>query len=113
MDRELGRNPELCRGTAYVTLLQAYQASGDLGAQKEGVFGPAAQRYICANGGQSARMTFNYGAADFLFDRQHNRTVLVWGVSRTVASHARDKAYHASHSTAGPDLDEGHAWSQA
>ena len=114
IDRELGRNPELRRGTAaYATLLQAYQASGNLVALKDGVFDHAAQLYISANGGQSALMTFNDGSADFLFDRQHDRTVLVWGVSRTVAAHSRDNAYHAGYPVAGPDLDKGHAWSHA
>ncbi len=114
IDRELGRNPELRRGTAaYATLLQAYQASGDLAALRDGVFDHAAQLYRHINGAGSALVTFNDGSADFLFDRQHDRTVLVWGVSRTVPAHSRDDAYHSGYPVAGTDLDKGHAWSHA
>ncbi len=114
IDRELGLNPELRRGTAaYVALIQAYQGGGDLAALREGVFEHAAQLYRSANGNRAALVTFNDGAADFLFDRLVERTVLVWGISRTVPANTRDDAYHAGYPTAGRDLDKGHAWSHA
>ena len=117
IDRELGRNPELRSGvSAYSELLRAYQKSGDKRQLSVGILDHAARQYRKGGVPRAKFVTFNDGAADFLFDLTHERTILVWGLSRTVAPGTRDKKYHAGFSAAGKkgeQLEKGHAWAHA
>lgn len=114
IDRELGRNPELRSGvSAYSELLRTYQKSRDKQQLSLGILDQAAREYRKGGVPQAELVTFNDGAVDFLFDLTCERTVLVWGVSQTVAVNSRDDAYHAGFPRAGKGLDKGHAWSHA
>ena len=114
IDRELGRNPELRSGvSAYSELLRTYQKSRDKQQLSLGILDQAAREYRKGGVPQAELVTFSDGAVDFLFDLTCERTVLVWGVSRTVAANSRDDAYHAGFPRAGKGLDKGHAWSHA
>lgn len=113
IDRELGRNPEIRSGTAaYAHMLGAWQRTGDGVRLLDRILSYAARRYREAGAPRAALVTFNDGAADFLFDPERERVVLVWGTSR-VAAAARDSAYHAGYPRAGDGLDKGHAWAHA
>lgn len=114
IDRELGRNPELRSGhSAYAAMLQDFRATGDGGRLRAGILDAAARQYRKDGVPDAALVTFNDGAADFLFDLTRERTVLVWGVSRDVETGSRDEAYHKGYPRAGIGLDKGHAWSHA
>jgi len=114
VDQELGRNPELRSGmAAYAAMLKEYGITGDSGRLLTGILDNAARQYR-KNGVPDAQLvTFNDGAADFLFDLTLERAVVVWGVSRKIAPNTRDTSYHAGYPRAGDGLDKGHAWSHA
>ena len=114
IDRELGRNPEIRSGmSAYSGMLQQFQASGDGAGLLNAILDHAAAHYRASGVNDARLVTFNDGSANFLFDTLRERTVLVWGLSRTVAPGTRDNAYHAGFPRAGDNLDKGHAWSHA
>jgi len=113
IDAALGTNPALRSGTAaYVALLQDFQTSRDERRLIAGIVEYAAQQYR-QNTPNAQLVTFNDGAADMLFDRTCERTVLVFGITRTVAPGTRDNAYHGGYPRAGDGLDKGHAWAHA
>jgi hypothetical protein len=114
IDREFGRNPELRSGAAaYAGMLQIFQMSGDAEELLAGILKHATRQYLKVAEGFPDLVIFNDGAANFLFDISAGRTVLVWGISRSVAANSRDDAYHAGYPRAGDGLDKGHAWSHA
>jgi hypothetical protein len=114
IDRELGRNAELRDGlSAYAHLLDDFHASGDGERLLNGILDHAAWQYRRNGQPNASFVTFDDGSANFLFDLVRERTVLVWGRSRTTATGSRDNAYHAGYPRAGDDLDKGHAWSHA
>lgn len=114
IDREFGHNPELRSGAAaYAALLQDFRRSGKVGPLLDGVLDHAARQYRKSAGVRPKLLVFDDEAANFLFDEAAARTVLVWGVSRSVATNSRDRAYHAGYPRAGEGLDKGHAWSHA
>lgn len=114
IDRELGCNTELRSGhAAYAALLQEFQSTGDRKRLVKGVLDNAALQYRKSGIANAELVTFNDGAADFLFDLLCERAVLVWGVSQSVAAGSRDDAYHGGYPRAGDGLDKGHAWSHA
>jgi hypothetical protein len=114
IDRELGSNPELQSGlAAYATILKEYRSTGNGSRLLKGILDNAARQYRKSGVPDAQLVTFNDGAADFLFDLTLERTVVVWGVSRTVAANTRDNAYHGGYPRAGDGLDKGHAWSHA
>ena len=114
IDRELGRNPEIRSGhSVYTVMLRHFQSTGDGKRLRAGILDHAARQYRKNGVPRAELITFNDGGADFLFDLLFERTVLVWGVSQTVAAGSRDNAYHAGYPRAGEGLDKGHAWSHA
>ena len=114
IDREFDRNPELRTGAAaYAGMLQHFQRTGDAKGLLDGILEHAARQYRKVVEGYPELVVFDDGAANFLFDLSADRTVLVWGVSRSVASNSRDDSYHAGYPRAGDGLDKGHAWSHA
>lgn len=114
IDRELGRNPELRSGyAAYAALLQEFRSTGDWPRLFEGILDNAARQYRKGGVPNPEFVTFDDGGANFLFDLKHERSVLVWGVSRAVPAGTRDNLYHSGYPRAGAGLDKGHAWSHA
>jgi hypothetical protein len=114
IDRELGRNVELRSGTAaYAAMLGQYAIDGDGARLLEAILTHAAHEYRQGGVAEAELVTFSDRNADFLFDLALERTVLVWGTSRTVPANSRDDAYHAGYPRAGDGLDKGHAWSHA
>ncbi|WP_137177758.1 hypothetical protein [Roseomonas sp. AR75] len=114
IDRELGRNPELRSGmAAYAALLTDFGATGNDAPLLEGILDHAATQYRKAGVPDAQLVILDDGAVDLLFDLTRERTVIVWGRSRSVAPNTRDSAYHAGYPRAGDGLDKGHAWSHA
>ena len=114
IDRELGRNPELRIGyAAYAAMLQDFQSTQDGKRLLAGILDHAAGQYRKSGVPSAKFVTFDDGGANILFDLARERTVLVWGVSRTVPARSRDNSYHRGYPRAGKDLDKGHAWSHA
>lgn len=108
IDRELGANPEIRSGnSAYATMLAEYRA-GSCGEKfLQAILDHAVGQHR-ANGRPNTQfVTFSDGSANFLFDTTDDRSVLVWGVSQTVAAGTRDNAYHAGYPRAGDGLDKG------
>ncbi len=114
IDRELGCNLELRSGyAAYGFMLWPFQATGDVRRLLVGILNYAGRQY--RNGGvpNAELVRLHDGRANFLFDLHLERTVLVWGISQSVAAGSRDNTYHAGFPRAGDGFDKGHAWAHA
>ena len=119
IDAALGSNPAVRSGySAYAALIATYDkaAPANVGQARddliEGMVSLAADTYAAEVGGAEL-FTFSDGANQCLFDCKHERTVLMWGVSRTVPANSRDDAYHGGYPRAGDGYDKGHALSHA
>jgi hypothetical protein len=114
IDDELRTNAGIRSGlSAYATLAKRLSQTGDVARLLWGVLDHAAAAYRRGGNDGSDLVTLDDGAASFLFDITHGRTVLCWGVTKAVAANSRDDAYHAGFPRAGKGLDKGHAWSHA
>jgi hypothetical protein len=58
-------------------------------------------------------LMFSDGANDCLFDATNERTVLMYGRSKTTPPNSRDTPYHQGYPRAGDGYDKGHALSHA
>lgn len=120
IDTALATNPSLRSGLpAYAGLIAAFetdaardpaQAAETLTDQMVAL---AAETYRGSTQGATELLRFFDGANMCLFDLAHQRTVMMWGISRTVAPNSRDTGYHAGYPRAGDGYDKGHALSHA
>jgi hypothetical protein len=58
-------------------------------------------------------LMFSDGANECLFDATNERTVLMYGTTKTIAPNSRDNSYHGGYPRAGDGYDKGHALSHA
>ncbi|GGH20311.1 hypothetical protein GCM10007036_23800 [Alsobacter metallidurans] len=111
IDAELKHNPAVRDGlSAYAGLASGFRLKKDAVALLAGVLSHAAATYRAAGNRDADLVTFDDGAANFLFDVKQGRTVLCWGVTVSVGANTRDDAYHGGFPRAGDGLDKGHAW---
>ncbi len=114
IDRELALNDEIRTGhAAYAEMLFRFRRSRNGVQLLRSILNLAASEYRARGAARAMLTTFDDGAANFLFDLDRDRVVLVWGVSAKVAPNSRDNAYHAGFPRAGDSDDKGHAWSHA
>lgn len=73
----------------------------------------AARLHRTSSGKDTELLVFSDGANDCLFDATNERTVLMYGRSKTTAPNSRDKPYHRGYPPAGDGYDKGHALSHA
>jgi hypothetical protein len=75
--------------------------------------GLTARRYRRAAGRDVELYLFSDGANQCLFDTTNERTVLMFGTTRTVVPNSRDTNYHRGFPIAGAGYDKGHVLSHA
>src|SRR4051812_35193930 len=116
IDVALGSNKNLRSGlSAYATLIDSYarRMKEDPGAAQtafvEAFIDLAAQDYQRSLGRKTELLLFSDGASQSLYDFTHERTVLMFGTSRTMPPNSRDKKYHAGFPPAGNGYDRAHA----
>ncbi len=120
LDAVLASDDDLQDGiSAYAKLLDRFEkgARTDAGAAKADLLrdfvGLTVRRYRRATGRNVELFLFSDGANQCLFDGTNERTVLMFGITRTVPPNSRDNSYHNAFPRAGAGDDRGHALSHA
>ena len=120
IDNALVFNPAVRSGlSSYATLIDRYEndAGGNPARAAHvlicGMVRLAGSTYVAQTGGSPELLTFSDGANECLFDYTNERTVIMWGRSRTVPPNSRDNSYHGGYPRAGDGYDKGHALSHA
>lgn len=120
IDTALATIPSLRSGLpAYAALIDAFEKHAARDAEQaaetltEEMVEIAAGTYRDSTRGETELLRFFDGANMCLFDLKHQRTVMMWGVSKPVAPNSRDVGYHAGYPRAGDGYDKGHALSHA
>jgi hypothetical protein len=120
IDQELSSSTVVRSGmSAYVTILKRYQrlATRDRAAAdrqlEEAIVDLAARLYRQSSSRNTELLMFSDGANDCLFDATNERTVLMYGRSKTTPPNSRDTPYHQGYPRAGDGYDKGHALSHA
>jgi hypothetical protein len=120
IDQELSTSTVVRSGmSAYANILRRYerQAKRDrAGADREleeAILDLAARLYRQSASGHTELLMFSDGANDCLFDATNERTVLMYGRSKTTPPNSRDTPYHQGYPRAGNGYDKGHALSHA
>jgi hypothetical protein len=120
IDRELSSSTVVRSGmSAYATILKRYQrlakrdrATADRQLE-EAIVELAARLYRQSSSRNTELLMFSDGANDCLFDATNERTVLMYGRSKTTPPNSRDTPYHQGYPRAGDGYDKGHALSHA
>jgi hypothetical protein len=105
--------------SAYATILRSYErlAKRDRAAAdrqlEEAIVDLAARLYLQSSSRNTELLMFSDGANDCLFDATNERTVLMYGRSKTTPPNSRDTPYHQGYPRAGDGYDKGHALSHA
>ena len=120
IDQELSSSTVVRSGmSAYATMLKRYErlAKRDRAAAdrqlEEAIVDLAARLYRQSSSQNSELLMFSDGANDCLFDATNERTVLMYGRSKTTPPNSRDTPYHQGYPRAGDGYDKGHALSHA
>ena len=120
IDKELSSSTVVRSGmSAYATIMKRYQrlANRDRAAAdrqlEEAIVDLAARQYRQSSSRNTELLMFSDGANDCLFDATNERTVLMYGRSKTTPPNSRDTPYHQGYPRAGDDYDKGHALSHA
>lgn len=120
IDRELASSTVVKSGmSAYATILRAHECLANRNRTaadrqlEEAVVDLAARLHRRTSGRDTELLMFSDGANDCLFDATNERTVLMYGRSKTTAVNSRDNAYHHGYPRAGDGYDKGHALSHA
>jgi hypothetical protein len=120
IDRELASSTVVRSGmSAYAKILSDYEkalkldkAAADRQLERS-VVDLAARLHRQSSGPVTELLTFSDGANDCLFDATNDRTVLMYGLSKTTPANSRDTPYHQGYPRAGDGYDKGHALSHA
>ena len=120
IDHELSSSTMVRSGmSAYATILRSYErlAKRDRAAAdrqlEEAIVDLAARLYLQSSSRNTELLMFSDGANDCLFDATNERTVLMYGRSKTTPPNSRDTPYHQGYPRAGDGYDKGHALSHA
>ena len=120
IDQELSTSTVVRSGmSAYASILKRYQrlAKRDRAAAdrqlEEAIVDLAARLYRQSSSQNTELLMFSDGANDCLFDATNERTVLMYGRSKTTPPNSRDTPYHQGYPRAGDGYDKGHALSHA
>lgn len=120
IDRELASSHEVRSGiAAYAAILSRYEKATRMDAAsaaldlRSSVVGLAARLHRRSAGRDVELLMFSDGANECLFDATNERTVLMYGLSKSTPPNTRDKRYHDSFPRAGDGFDKGHALSHA
>ena len=120
IDHELSSSTMVRSGmSAYATILRSYErlAKRDRAAAdrqlEEAIVDLAARLYRQSSSRNTELLMFSDGANDCLFDATNERTVLMYGRSKTTPPNSRDTPYHQGYPRAGDGYDKGHALSHA
>lgn len=120
IDQELSSSTVVRSGmSAYANILKKYQrlARRDRAAAdrqlEEAIVDLAARLYRQSSSRNTELLLFSDGANDCLFDATNERTVLMYGRSKTTPPNSRDTPYHQGYPRAGEGYDKGHALSHA
>jgi hypothetical protein len=120
IDRELSSSTVVRTGiSAYATILRNHERTAKRDRAmadrelEEAVVDLAARLHRRASGQGTELLMFGDGANDCLFDATNERTVLMYGRSKTTPANSRDSAYHQGYPRAGDGYDKGHALSHA
>ena len=120
IDQELSSSTVVRSGmSAYVAILRSYErlAKRDRAAAdrqlEEAIVDLAARLYRQSSSRNTELLMFSDGANDCLFDATNERTVLMYGRSKTTPPNSRDTPYHQGYPRAGDGYDKGHALSHA
>jgi hypothetical protein len=120
IDQELSSSTVLRSGmSAYAAILRSYErlAKRDRAAAdrqlEEAIVDLAARLYRQSSSRNSELLMFSDGANDCLFDATNERTVPMYGRSKTTPPNSRDTPYHQGYPRAGDGYDKGHALSHA
>jgi hypothetical protein len=120
IDQQLAASPVVRSGmSAYAEIAQGYDKTGKTDQAKaireltEAVVGLASRLHWQSSGRKTELLMFSDGANDCLFDATNDRTVLMYGLSKTTPPNSRDNSYHQGYPRAGDNLDKGHALSHA
>jgi hypothetical protein len=120
IDQELSSSTVVRSGmSAYATILKRYErlAKRDRTPAdrqlEEAIVDLAARLYRQSASRNTELLMFSDGANDCLFDVTNERTVLMYGRSKTTPPNSRDTPYHQGYPRAGDGYDKGHALSHA
>jgi hypothetical protein len=120
IDQELSSSTVVRSGmSTYATILKRYErlAKRDRTAAdrqlEEAIVDLAARLYRQSASRNTELLMFSDGANDCLFDVTNERTVLMYGRSKTTPPNSRDTPYHQGYPRAGDGYDKGHALSHA
>ena len=120
IDQELSSSTVVRSGmSAYAAILRSYErlAKRDRAAAdrqlEEAIVDLAARLYRQSSSQNTELLMFSDGANDCLFDATNERTVLMYGRSKTTLPNSRDTPYHQGYPRAGDGYDKGHALSHA
>jgi hypothetical protein len=120
IDQELSSSTVVRSGmSAYATILKRYErlAKRDRTPAdrqlEEAIVDLAARLYRQSASRNTELLMFSDGANDCLFDATNERTVLMYGRSKTTPPNSRDTPYHQGYPRAGDGYDKGHALSHA